>query len=82
MRFWKNRRRGGLLTLVVSMVSLAVVAAACSSSEPAPAPAAPAPAAPAPAAPAPAAPVGDVGAGQSLNVLITSLGNGRFATWL
>ena len=29
MRFWKTRRRGGLLTLVVTMVSLALIAAAC-----------------------------------------------------
>ena len=86
MRYWRNRRRGGLMALIVSMVSLAIIAAACSSSEPtpaaAPAPAAPAPAAPAPAAPAPAAPAAEVGAGQTLNVLITNLGNGRVDTWL
>ena len=84
MRFWRNRRRGGLMTLIVSMVSLALIAAACSSSEPAAAPAAPsAPAAaPAPAAPAPAAPAGQIGEGKTINVLITNLGNGRFDTWL
>lgn len=90
MRFWRNRRRGGLLTLVVSMVSLAIIAAACSSSEPEPtAPAAPsAPSAPsaapttAPSEPAPVTPAGQPGAGQTLNVLITNLGNGLFDTWL
>jgi len=101
------------MTLIVSMVSLALIAAACSSAAPeapaapaaapaapAAAPAAPAaapakpaaapakpaaaPAKPAPAkpAPAPAAPAGQMGEGQTMNVLITNLGNGRFDTWL
>lgn len=82
MRFWRNRRRGGMLAIVVSMVALAMVAAACSSSEPAAAPAAPTAAAPAPAAPAPAAPAGEIGAGKTMNVLIANLGNGLFDTWL
>ncbi len=74
--------------MFVGAASLAMIAIACSSSEPAapaaPAPAAPAPAAPAPAAPVPAAPTGSQqpGAGESLTVLIINLGNGRFDTWL
>ncbi|MCH8062398.1 MAG: ABC transporter substrate-binding protein [Chloroflexi bacterium] len=82
MKLWRMFRRRGMLALFVGATSLAIVAVACSSSEPA-APAAPAPAAPAPAAPVPAAPTEQVmGAGQTLTILITNLGNGRFDTWL
>ena len=77
MSLLRKFRRRGMLAMFVGAASLAIVAMACSSSEP------PAPAAPAPAAPAPAAPTEQVmGAGQTLTVLITNLGNGRFDTWL
>ncbi|MDA0768945.1 MAG: ABC transporter substrate-binding protein [Chloroflexi bacterium] len=84
MRFWKNRRRGGLLTLVVSMVSLALIAAACSSSEPEPAapPVTGATAAPAPATSVQVAPVAEIGAGETMAILVANIGNGRFDTWL
>ena len=82
MKLLRKFRRRGMLALFVGATSLAIVAVACSSSQPA-APTAPAPAAPAPAAPVPAAPTEQVmGAGQTLTILITNLGNGRFDTWL
>jgi ABC-type transport system substrate-binding protein len=65
--------------LVVGLVAVALVAVACSSDDDDDAPAAPAPAEP--AAPVPAAPVpsgASVGEGQTLTVLVTNIGNGRF----
>ncbi|MCZ6614932.1 MAG: ABC transporter substrate-binding protein [Chloroflexi bacterium] len=70
-----------ILLLVAGLLSLGLIAVACGSDEDV-TPAAPAPSAPAAPAPAAPAPAGQPGEGQSITLLITNLGNGRFDSWL